>query len=246
MRKGEQSAPYNKRANQKSGDKMREKLSILGRECAAFLFATLFIVMMMSAIYIDVNWMNNAMHETSLTETLQEFMLASIAVMFFWSAHRRPGLRGALILVGGFYSCMLIRELDFVFDMVKHGSWIWFALATTAACLALALRSPRGTLDGLVAFITNRCWLMTVSGMLVVLVFSRLFGMHQLWQHLMLDGYNRVVKNIAEEGTELLGYSLCWLASVRYLWQTRPARIRVAAAEPLQTPLSVGTASSSS
>ncbi|MBU5378901.1 hypothetical protein [Pantoea septica] len=225
---------------------MREQISILGRECAAFLFATLFLMLMMSSIYIDVNWMNDAMHETSITETLQEVMLASVAAMFFWSAHRRPDQRGALILIGGFYSCMLIRELDFVFDVVEHGSRVWFALATAAACLAMALRSPRSTLDGLVAFVTDRCWLMTVSGMLIVLVFSRLFGMHQLWQHLMLDGYNRVVKNIAEEGTELLGYSICWLASTRYLWQTRPARVRAAAAEPVQTALSAESASWSS
>ena len=82
--------------------------------------------------------------------------------------------------------------------------------------------------------------------MLIVLVFSRLFGMHQLWQHLMLDGYNRVVKNIAEEGTELLGYSICWLASTRYLWQTRPARVRAEAAKPVQTALSAESASWSS
>jgi hypothetical protein len=225
---------------------MREQFLILGRECAAFLFATLFLVAMMSAIYIDVNWMNDAMHETSLTETLQEVMLASVAVMFFLSSRRRAAQRGALILIGGFYSCMLIRELDFVFDVVEHGSWVWFALATAAASLALALRAPRGTLEGLVAFVTHRSWLMTASGLLIVLVFSRLFGMHQLWQHLMLDGYNRVVKNIAEEGTELLGYSICWLASVRYLWQTRPARAAATAAEPIAHSLAAEPASYSS
>jgi hypothetical protein len=225
---------------------MREQFLILGRECAAFLFATLFLVAMMSAIYIDVNWLNDAMHETSLTETLQEVMLASVAVMFFLSSRRRAAQRGALILIGGFYSCMLIRELDFVFDVVEHGSWVWFALATAAASLALALRAPRGTLEGLVAFVTHRSWLMTASGLLIVLVFSRLFGMHQLWQHLMLDGYNRVVKNIAEEGTELLGYSICWLASVRYLWQTRPARAAATAAEPIAHSLAAEPASYSS
>lgn len=225
---------------------MREQILILGRECAAFLFATLFLVLMMSAVYIDVNWMNDAMHETSLTETLQEIMLASMAGLFFWSARQRPDARGALILIGGFYSCMLIRELDFVFDLVEHGSWVWFALASALVCLALALRAPRATLAGLVAFVTDRSWLMTASGLLVVLVFSRLFGMHQLWQHLMLDGYNRVVKNMAEEGTELLGYSLCWLASARYLWHTRPARATAAAAAPAHAPLATEPASFSS
>lgn len=223
---------------------MREQFSILGRECAAFLLAALFLVVMMSAIYIDVNWMNDAMHETSLTETLQEVMLASVAVMFFWSARHRPAQRGALILIGGFYCCMLIRELDFLFDRIEQGSWIGCALATAAACLALALRAPRATLNGLVSFVIDRNWLMTASGLLIVLVFSRLFGMHQLWQHLMLDGYNRVVKNMAEEGTELLGYSICWLASTRFLWQTRPAR--VAAAESVHASLSTKPVSWSS
>jgi len=35
----------------------------------------------------------------------------------------------------------------------------------------------------------------------------------------MLDGYNRTVKNMAEEGSELLGYSLCLFATFSYLWQ---------------------------
>lgn len=200
---------------------MREQMLHLGRECAAFLFAALFLVLMMSALYIDVNWMHDALHETSLTELLQESMLATLAAMFFWSAHRRPEHRGALILIGSFYLCMLIRELDFLFDMIKHGSWIWLALATAVGSMILALRSLPDTIKGLVAFIDHRTWLMTATGLLIILVFSRLFGMHQLWQQLMMEGYNRVVKNIAEEGSELLGYSICWLASVRYLWQTR-------------------------
>jgi hypothetical protein len=129
--------------------------------------------------------------------------------------------------VAGFYSCMLIRELDFVFDAIQHGSWIWFALAVTAGCLAVALRTPKKTLHALARLLQHRSWPVMASGFLVVLVFSRLFGIHALWQHLMLGDYNRVVKNMAEEGTELLGYGLCWLASVRYLWQTRPAAAAV-------------------
>ena len=32
------------------------------------------------------------------------------------------------------------------------------------------------------------------AGLLTILVYSRLFGMHELWETLMLDGYNRTVK----------------------------------------------------
>jgi hypothetical protein len=206
---------------------MRNDLTIIGREITVFILAALFLALMILPIYIDVAWMNDALHETSFTETTQEIMLAVIAALFFIAAQRRPAQRGALTLVAGFYSCMLIRELDFVFDTIQHGSWIWFALAVTAGCLAVALRTPKKTLHALARLLQHRSWPVMASGFLVVLVFSRLFGIHSLWQHLMLGDYNRVVKNMAEEGTELLGYGLCWLASVRYLWQTRPAAVAV-------------------
>ncbi|WP_312759164.1 hypothetical protein [Pantoea brenneri] len=211
---------------------MRNDLTIIGREMTVFILAALFLALMILPIYIDVAWMNDALHETSFTETTQEIMLAVIAALFFIAAQRRPAQRGALTLVAGFYSCMLIRELDFVFDTIQHGSWIWFALAVTAGCLAVALRTPKKTLHALARLLQHRSWPVMASGFLVVLVFSRLFGIHALWQHLMLGDYNRVVKNMAEEGTELLGYGLCWLASVRYLWQTRPVAVAVSATQP--------------
>lgn len=209
---------------------MRENITLISRELAAFFISGIVLVFCMAMVYIDVNWMNDALHETSFTEATQEGMLALIAALFFFTAAQRPQQRSALILIGGFYSCMLIREMDFLFDLVQHGAWVWFALATTAACFALALRQPRQILPGLAALLQHRSWQMMAAGLLAVLVFSRLFGMHQLWQHLMLDGYNRVVKNMAEEGSELFGYSLCLLASVRYVWQTRPQRSAVRAA----------------
>lgn len=43
---------------------------------------------------------------------------------------------------------------------------------------------------------------------MIVLVFSRLAGMNYLWLTLLDDSYIRTIKNLAEEGTELLGYSL--------------------------------------
>ncbi|WP_416414218.1 hypothetical protein [Pantoea sp. App145] len=200
---------------------MREQILYIFHEVVFFLISAVFITAMMFSVYIDVNWMHNALHENSLSEVLQEVILALITGMFFVTSINRIEIRSGLILIGGFYACMLIRELDFLFDYIKHGCWVWFALFTSAVCIVLALRSPQSIMRGLAKFISHRTWLMSATGLLIVLVFSRLFGMHQLWQNLMLDGYNRVVKNMAEESSELLGYSFCFLASARYLWQTR-------------------------
>lgn len=184
----------------------------------AFLGSALFLSMMMGLIFIDVVWMHNAVTEASLTECAQEIMLAVITLLFFHRAWRSPVQRPIALLVGGFFGCMLIRELDFLFDRLSHGSWFWFALVLTLLCLAMALRNPRGLVTGLARFMEHPGWGMMSAGMLTILVFSRLFGIHQLWENLMLESYIRTVKNMAEEGSELLGYSLCMLATVRYLW----------------------------
>lgn len=214
---------------------MRNNFILISREITAFFISGMVLVFCMAMVYIDVNWMNDALHETSFTEITQELMLSVIASIYFFCAWQRPTQRSELILIGGFYSCMLIREMDFLFDFIQHGAWLWFALATAAGCLAMALRHPQQILPGLVNLIQHRSWQMMAAGLLAVLVFSRLFGMHQLWEHLMMDGYNRVVKNMAEEGSEMFGYSLCLIASIRYVWQTRRQPVAAEAPQALRT-----------
>lgn len=174
-------------------------------------------------LFSDAIWFNDFVHENSLTEIIQESILLVLALLFFVHAKKSPALRYSSVLIGGFFTCMLIRELDFAFDQIFHGSWVWFALFTAIVCLSYALNHKEKALEGLVAFMRHPAYGMMLSGLLCVLVFSRLFGMHVLWEGLMLDGYNRLVKNMAEEGTEMFGYIICMLSGVWYLWH-RPER----------------------
>lgn len=205
---------------------MQSDFAVIRHKLLAFVACALFLVLMMGLVYIDVNWMNNALHEVSFTETAQELILAGIALSFFIAAGRHANFRPALLLVGGFFICMLIRELDFLFDVIRHGAWLWVALAVTVICLTYAALRPARTLAGLAHLLQHPSWNMMAAGLLTILVFSRLFGMHQLWQHLMMDGYNRTVKNMVEEGCELLGYSFCLFASARYLWELKAIRAK--------------------
>lgn len=196
---------------------MRNNLIIIRNELLIFLVNAAFISLMIGLVYVDVVWMNDGLHENSFTEVAQEVMLAGIMLLCFYRAATFPQLRGSLTLIGGFYGCMLIREMDFLFDELHHGSWVWFALAMTFSCLLVALRRPTRTIEGLSALLQHRAWPMMAAGLLTILVFSRLFGMNVLWRHLMPGDYHHVVKNMAEEGSELMGYSLCLLSSLRYL-----------------------------
>ncbi len=168
-------------------------------------------------LFSDVIWFHDFVRESSFTEIVQECLLLALALLFFGHARKVPSRRHSSVLIGGFFTCMLIRELDFIFDKLAHGSWVWFALLTTAICVSYALRNRQKMLEGIAAFMRHPAYGMMLSGLLCVMIFSRLFGMHELWEGLMLDGYNRLVKNMVEEGTEMFGYILCMLSTIWYL-----------------------------
>lgn len=197
---------------------MSEDLVTIRNKIACFMVFAVFMSAMMGLVFIDVVWMDNAVQEVSFTEIAQELILAAVALLFWRRAGDNVALRPARLLVAGFFGCMLIRELDFLFDLIEHGCWFWFALVLTLISVIGALRHPRFLLSSLAEFVRHPSWGMMTAGLLSVLVFSRLFGMNVLWQHLLPDGGSRTVKNMAEEGSELLGYTLCLFATLGYLF----------------------------
>lgn len=194
------------------------------KQFVIFLALAASVALSTSFIFIDVLWLHTPVKEISLTEISQElFLLANVAI-FIYCARRSPGMRGGLLLIAGFYAALLIRELDGFFDMLHHGAWLWFALASTALFLILAANWQPSVKPGLLAFIQHPCFAHTTSGMVVILVFSRLFGMSELWGALLQDGYLYTVKTAIEEGTELVGYTLCLFSSAWFALSLLPQR----------------------
>ena len=167
-------------------------------------------------LWVDIRVFGNDIPEVSLTEVVQESVLAVIVLVHLLLARKYAHLRYSNILIGGFFLAMLIRELDGLFDFLSHGSWVWFALLATAGSLLLPLRHLHQTLSQLAAYTRTPYYGMMISGLLAILVFSRLFGMHGLWYAVLEENYARVVKNTVEEGSESFGYMLCLTATLGY------------------------------
>ena len=167
-------------------------------------------------VFIDIFVARTDILETSFTEISQEVMLAIIAALF-WLSARQPGQRGVGILIGGFFACMLIRELDGLFDPISHSAWCWPFLAIAAFSIGNALHNKRrsATFKALAAFIATPTFATLATGF-AVLVFSRVFGMGSLWHHVLGEGYARMAKTAVEEGVELMAYSIWLAASVEY------------------------------
>lgn len=195
---------------------MSKDVAVVVRRLGFALMLAVMVGLVLLALFIDVVVLGNAVGEISITEFTQEAFLLFTGLLFLriaiaWRAHR-----GGYLLIAGFFFCLLIREMDFFLDTIAHGSWFYFAILCAVVCIGYAMSSLTSTFAGLAHFLRHASYNYMVCGLLAVLVFSRLFGMNQLWGTLMEEGYIRTVKNVAEEGAELFGYTLCLIAGVLY------------------------------
>ncbi|MDO6705615.1 transporter [Photobacterium sp. 1_MG-2023] len=167
-------------------------------------------------IQIEVLQFSGNLGEDSLVEYTQEMYLALSSALFAAVAVKKPALRGFAILVSAFFLVLLIRELDGVLDLIQHGFWKVPAVLVAVGGIAYAYQHPQSTQSPLRNYSKHASFGLMIGGMATLMVFSRLFGMGDLWQTAMQDNYVREVKNLAEEGVELLGYSLILAASAWY------------------------------
>lgn len=184
-----------------------------------FFFAALLAASVIGCIYVDVT-IHQELSEGSFVEFAQETLLLITTMIFGLFALKTR--QGGLWLVAGFFGCMFIRELDAYFDLIVHGAWKYFALVVMVLSLYKAWRlGVENTIATLAAFMKSRSFIFIFIGLLIVLAYSRLFGMGELWHAIMGDNYIRLVKNVVEEGSELWGYALVTWGALNYLFASK-------------------------
>jgi hypothetical protein len=200
---------------------MKEPIKIVQQAVAMFLQLSILSLLPAVFVYIDFKVINSGISEVSLTEISQEILLLATALIFFHGARKKPDARGFLLLSGGFFSCMFIRELDAFLDMVWHGFWLWPALFTALSSIMVARFVFAGTtLQPLAGFINSRSYPLILVGLVSLLVLSRTFGSGKLlWHHLLSETHGHDLKASIQEGLELYSYALIFYGSLVF-WRT--------------------------
>lgn len=91
-----------------------------------------------------------------------------IVFIHFLLAKKWAFMRYCNILIGGFFLSMLIRELDAFFDLLAHGSWVWFALLSAVCALLYPVIHYRLTLTQLADYTRTPWYGVMLSGLLAV------------------------------------------------------------------------------
>lgn len=183
-------------------------LSSIGRGATEFFILSVLCGLVVVTLMTIVSFSDDPITERSPLEHIEQGLLCLNIMFFLIIATSQPSHRRVALLIAGFFSCMLIRELDSFFDEILHGFWKYPAILLAAITVFYASRSPTETIRGLAYYVQTPYFGIVATGMALLIVFSRLFGMGVFWEMVMDDNYQRIVKNLVEEGTELMAYTI--------------------------------------
>ena len=181
------------------------------------------LIGVIAVIHIDVHYhhlimqpfIENRLLESwvPLTEIIQELLLLASAAIFIWSAIKEKESRTLFILVSGFFSCMLFRELDYYFDMIAHGFWFYPAILLAISVIIYSMKHTTYLISSARSFSQTNAYFNILVGLVIILVFSRLFGSGTLWRDILNDDYITRYKDIIQEALESLGYIFLFIGS---------------------------------
>lgn len=182
------------------------------------------------SVYSDLIILGNDLGEISITEITQEALLLASAFIFWHGAWKKPEIRGLLVLIAGFFSCLFIREMDSFLDEIRHGFWFWPALVMALSAIVYArFLAGNTTLKPLTDFINTKPYFLMVIGMIILIILSRTFGSGNLfWNHLLPDGDAFLAKTIVQEGLELLGYGFIFYGALVFNYRNYVSFLSVA------------------
>lgn len=160
--------------------------------------------------------------ENSRTEWTQEIFLLLSSVIYFVLGRYDRGITGFAGLLSGMALMAFIREFNNYFHTWFSGAWQLLVLIALILTVIYVYRNRETLIKPFFDYLQLPAFGVNLSGFLIVMVFSRLFGRGIVWRNILevneLEGTARWVKNAAEEGTELLGYALMFIATLEYGW----------------------------
>ncbi|APE42219.1 hypothetical protein BOO69_01430 [Sulfitobacter alexandrii] len=159
-------------------------------------------------LFLDTTVAGQPMSENTLTEKLQVGLIIVSTLIFATGAVLRLGHAGYLSAVTTLLACMAIRENDSVFDLVYHGFWLVPAVVALGIGGVFTWKHRFGLRAAFADHLGTRSGAYFTLGLLLLIVFSRLFGTGAVWQGVMGAAYTPEVKAAVQEGLELLGYLL--------------------------------------
>lgn len=160
--------------------------------------------------------------EDSLTEWAQEIFILLSSVLYFSIGRYDRGITGFTGMLSGMALMAFIREYNNYLATWFIGAWQLLVLIALIITIIYVYRNRETLIKPFYDYLKLTAFGVNISGFITIMVFSRLFGRESLWLNNLgveeTADYVRWVKSGVEEGTELLGYALLFIATLEYCW----------------------------
>lgn len=187
-------------------------------------------------LFLDAQLPVSKFSEVSLTETTQKLLFVSLACGYLLHARFGASADQLALMFAGFFTMLFIREMDQTLDtMLFDGGWQLLVGTILMAMLYQASRNWSRLWAQFLAYLQTPSFGLFLAGFLTTVVFSRLIGNNGFWEVMMGEEYIRNVKNAVEEGTELFGDILMFLAGIEFYFRYRD-QAHALAARPQASP----------
>lgn len=184
----------------------RDDRRVILRSLKNLTWIALFSLAVPALTLVDAQLTGGGPSEASATEIAQELLLLISAVVFWTAATRSVEMRPILQLAAGLFAAMLVRELDYFWDQVTHGFWVYPMTMVAAIAIISASQQRTSVLSAWAKYAQTKSYLLVLVGLLIVLVLSRTFGSQVTWRPILGDGNVALTKTVIQEGLELFGY----------------------------------------
>lgn len=151
--------------------------------------------------------------EITFTEIAQETFLFILFVFYLFIGMKWKEIQVISNFVSLFFLMAFIREINFLFDPY----WIYPVLVVVAILAWLFIRDFKKIKQACIRFFSVPASQWFLSGLLITMVFSRLFGRSKFWRVLYPEENYRLAKAATEEGIELLGDTLMLISAIEFL-----------------------------
>ena len=160
--------------------------------------------------------------ESSLTEYAQELLLLLIIAISVYSIRKHHPYRTIYIGLAALAAASLIREFNnFAYAHLFAHAWLVGVSLVLIPFVIFLYRNFRTVKQEFMAISNTYAFAIILIGLLVLHVFSRLYGLHLIWENLMGEQYLYSVVRASEESIELLGYSILFIGVAEFYVLTR-------------------------
>ncbi|MDV6319364.1 hypothetical protein [Chromohalobacter sp. HP20-39] len=190
--------------------------------CLRALCYILIIVSIMQLVMLDAQSGVGRFSEMSLTELTQSALLLLSSLLMVYLYRRPDAIPNVSLLLGAFLFASFVRENDAWLDRyVFDGAWQVIVTLIVLPTLFVVIRHRHAFVEEFKSISNSLGFGMFAAGFLMTYVFSRLYGRTAFWEAMLGESFQRVIKDAAEEVTELAGYMLLFLACIELVLLVR-------------------------